>query len=169
MRPLLTLSALFAPCLALAACGSPADTGEAAPAEPAAATAPSPTPTVAADGLAAYVGKYPSDEVAGVSWNAHPVVRAAVQQTVTDAAVRGTILDTAGTTAPIQLVDGKVAAWACEPHNCGAHQWSVLVDPATGAADVCYFDEAARPGASRWFLAGGTEESRPGNCQLPDA
>ena len=58
-----------------------------------------------------------------------------------------------------------VTSWACEAHNCGPHQWAVAIDPRTGAADVCYFDEEADAAQSRWFLAGGKEEKRDGNCQ----
>jgi hypothetical protein len=133
------------------------------PAPSAATTAPLP-PTVGTK-LAAYVGKYPFDKVDGVTWNDHPIVKAGIAATVRDAKVREAITTISGPAAPIEMQDGKVMAWACEAHNCGPHQWAVLIDPRTGAADVCYYDEAASAADSRWFLASGKEEKRAGNCQ----
>lgn len=128
-------------------------------------TETSPLPPTAGSKLASYVGKYPFDKVDGVTWNDNVLVKAGIAATVTDAAVRKTITSTPGPSAPIGIKDGKVVAWSCEQHNCGSHQWSVHIDPRTGATDVCYFDEAADPGKARWFLANGTEEKRETNCQ----
>lgn len=174
--------------LALAACGSgddaapppPADAqgvdAQAAADQPAAPSeGPASTPTDAAPaaakagdakGLAAYVGKYPFDKVDGVAWDDHPAVKAGLAATVKDAKVLKAIQTLEGPAAPIEMHDGKAMAWACQQHNCGPHQWAVLVDPATGATDVCYYDEAASASDARWFLAGGKEERRKGNCQF---
>ena len=175
--------------LALAACGSgddaapppPADAQgvdaqaaadqPAAPSKAAAPAAPADAAPAAAKagdakGLAAYVGKYPFDKVDGVAWNDHPAVKAGLAATVKDAKVLKAIQTLEGPAAPIEMHDGKVMAWACQQHNCGPHQWAVLVDPATGATDVCYYDEAASASDARWFLAGGKEERRKGNCQF---
>ena len=119
-----------------------------------------------AGGLSAYVGKFPFDKVGGVNWNDNPQVQAGIAKTVKDAAARKAILETSGPAAPIELIDGKVSAWACEQHNCGFHQWMVMVDPGNGATDVCYYDEEADGANARWFLASGREERRPGNCQV---
>jgi len=161
--------------LALAACGGggsdTADTaladGEAGAAGEA-ATASSDAPEVAATaaGLSAYVGQFPFDKVGGVSWNENPTVLAGIDKTVKDAAARRAILELPGPSAPIELIGGKVSSWACEQHNCGPHQWMVMVDPATGATDVCYYDEDVDGANARWFLASGREEKRPGNCQV---
>ena len=165
-------AAPLATALLLAGCGpgdrasadTPPGSGAASGTPPAAAT---PAPAPAADtGLAAYVGKYPFDEVNGVAWNDHPAVKAGIAKTVKDAKLRQTIETLAGPAAPIETHEGKVAAWACEAHNCGPHQWTVLVDPATGATDVCYYDEAVDSDRAHWFLAAGTEEWRDGNCQF---
>ena len=167
----------------LAACGTNAGDGAAgesgaggdgvaAPAGPAvsasADAATAPTAPAATANFAAYVGKYPFDAVNGVSWNDNPAVKAALAATIKDSALLKTITDTPGPAAPIELVDGKVTAWACEQHNCGPHQWAVLIDPATGAADVCYFNEATSATEARWLLAGGKEEQRAGNCSFAD-
>ncbi|APW73834.1 hypothetical protein [Sphingopyxis granuli] len=174
--------------LALAACGSGDDAAPpppidaqgadaqaaadrpAAPSEAAALPAPTDAAPAAkagdAKGLAAYVGNYPFDKVDGVAWNDHPAVKAGLAATVKDAKVLKAIQTLEGPAAPIEMHDGKVMAWACQQHNCGPHQWAVLVDPATGATDVCYYDEAASASDARWFLAGGKEERRKGNCQF---
>lgn len=119
-----------------------------------------------ASGLTAYVGKFPFDEVDGVIFENHPAVKAGVAATLTDAAVRKTIAETEGPAAPIEMIDGKVSAWACQAHNCGDHQWMVMVDPASGATDVCYHNAEKLAGQSSWFLAGGKQETRPGNCTV---
>lgn len=125
-----------------------------------------PEAAAGAGGLSAYVGKFPFDKVGGVSWNDNRQVQAGIAKTVKDAAARKAILETPGPAAPIELIDGKVSAWACEQHNCGPHQWMVMVDPGSGATDVCYYDEEADGANARWFLASGREEKRPGNCQV---
>lgn len=114
--------------------------------------------------LEAYVGHYPFDVVKrpkgrGTSWNADPAVVAAVRAAVPDATVRDWVLGGRGPATPIGRVDGKIASWACEAHNCGPHQWITLIDPATGAAQVCYFDMDTAPERTRWF-SGGREEVR---------
>ena len=75
-------------------------------------------------------------------------------------------LRTGGPSAPIATYLGKVGSWGCQVHNCGDHQWAVLVDPRTGETDVCYHNAAKVRGKSRWFLANGAEEIRPGNCAV---
>ena len=183
--PLLALAAA----LALAACGAKADK---APADAPAADAPagdgaaataatktatkagaddawptetSPLPPTAGTKLAAYAGKYPFDKVDGVAWNDHALVKAGIAASVRDKAALKAITTLEGPAGPIEMRGDKVMSWACEAHNCGAHQWATLIDPRTGATDVCYFDEAADPAKARWFLASGKEEKREGNCQ----
>ena len=173
--------------LALAACGAKAEKApaDAAKSEAPAQTAPtgnppdasavkpgdtgpaitSPLPPTAGSKLASYVGKYPFDKVDGVAWNDHVLVKAGIAATVKDPAVLKAITTTDGPASPIEMRGDKVVSWACEQHNCGAHQWSVQIDPRTGATDVCYFDEAADPAKARWFLASGKEEKREANCQ----
>lgn len=164
--------------IALAACGAKTEkaavdaTGkvDAAPAAPATTPkadgpAPSPLPPTAGSKLASYVGKYPFDKVDGVAWNDHALVKAGIAASVKDAAALKAITTTDGPSGPIEMRGDKVMSWACEAHNCGSHQWAVLIDPRTGAADVCYFNEAADATKSRWFLSSGKEEKRDGNCQ----
>lgn len=173
-------SAAFFAALLLSACGSQADgpgTDEAAAKGGEATVAPANTGDAAAkdapvaDGaaggapqLSAYVGKYPFDQVDGVRFADHPLVKAGLARTVTDARVRTAITTTQGPSAPIEMIGGKVASWACQQHNCGEHQWTILVDPATGATDVCYMNDPAMVSESRWFLASGKQETRNTDC-----
>lgn len=130
--------------------------GNAAPANESAVVPPP-------DAFSRYVGKYPFDKVGAHSWNDDPAVKSAIETAVSDAKVRKWVLAAEGPSSPIEMIDGKVAAWTCETHNCGPHQWVTLIDPKTGAAQVCYFDEAVAPEKTRWFK-NGKEESRAGKC-----
>jgi hypothetical protein len=122
------------------------------------------TPT-AAGALAAYVGRHPSDGVNGVAFRADPAVRRAVEATLADPALRRFVLDSPATDAPIVLKDGRILAWGCEPHNCGYHNWSISIAPDASTADICFYDnDDSAEGPSRWYLAGGGTEERPGNC-----
>lgn len=139
----------------------------------AAAATDTPSPGATADvvsenaaGLSAYIGKYVTAKVDGVSWMEHPAVVAGLRKSVTDAAVLKAITETPGPTVPIALHEDKISSWACEVHNCGNHQWAIMVDPASGATDVCYHNAEKLQDKSRWFLASGKEEQRDGNCSI---
>ncbi len=120
---------------------------------------------LAAPDLTAYEGKYPSDAVDGVTFLANPTVVAGVEATLAEEALRDTVLSEETVQSPITVKDGVVRADDCEPHNCGDHNWSILVEAKSGATDICYHD-AASMGAdeSRWYLASGDTEMRPGTC-----
>ena len=163
---------------ALAACGS-APENETAPVPNAATPAPGPQPQPAANatapkpagapapaqaGLAAYVDHYPFDEVEGVTFLQHPQVRAAVAAAVPDAAIREWMFERVGPTTPIVRRDGRLLSWGCEAHNCGPHAWTILIDEAGSAAEVCYHDEEADGEASRWFATGRPVETRNEEC-----
>ena len=157
--------------LALAGCGGgrdAADTGNAAAETARAAHAGSDTganATAATQGpLSAYVGRHPSEKVAGVAFLAQPTVRAAVAAAVPDAKVRGFVFGYDGPDAPIVRKDGRILAWGCEAHNCGFHNWSVAITPDGSDAEVCFYrNDATADGPSTWYVAGKTEQ-RPGNC-----
>ena len=166
--------------LLLAACGSSApQEGHAAtnaPAPqaaaavpPANATAPKPpgppVPPPAPAALAAYVGRYPVDAVNGVTFLAQPQVRAAVAAAVPDdAEIRNLVFEGAGPTAPIARRDGRLISWGCEAHNCGPHNWAILIDEAGTAAEICYHDDSVDGEGSRWFAAGRPVETRGADC-----
>jgi hypothetical protein len=126
--------------------------------------------TAPADPLAAYVGKYPFDKVDGKTFYEQPVVKAAVAKAVADkeiAALVGKAGD--GPAGPIALIDGKVSAWACEAHNCGDHQWTIMVDGAAGTARVCYHDAETMQDQSRWYDGAGGSAMKAGECPSEDA
>jgi len=120
-----------------------------------------------ASGLSRYVGKYPFNKVGDHSWKDDPAVIAAITAAVGDAKVRKLVLEGGGPSAPITARDGRILAWSCETHNCGPHNWITIVDPASGAAEICYVDEEAAPGKTRWFK-GGKEEVRSVPCPRED-
>lgn len=103
--------------------------------------------------LSAYVGRLPWDEVNGVNFVSHPLVRRAVDAAVPDAEIRRTVLSARIVSSEISLEGGRVISTGCEPHNCGPHQWRISIDPAGTAAEVCYFSEAAG-NQSRTYVAG---------------
>lgn len=159
---------LSAAMLFLAAVPSAALADTSAPGkESARASSPSQSSTnpQTAPALIRYVGQYPFDAVNGISWNAHPTVKAALNATVKDRAILKAITTTIGPSAPIEIADGTIIAWSCQQHNCGDHQWSIRINPATDAATICYHNAEKTGSASRWFLPDGTEETRPGSCQ----
>lgn len=127
------------------------------------------TAEAAANGvdLAAYAGKYPFDKVGDVTFFDQPSVKAAIAAAIPDKTVLGWVMgERGGPSAPIEVKNGKVMSWACEQHNCGDHQWTVLMDPAGKSAEICYQDAAALPGKTRWYRAGSAPETREGTCQL---
>lgn len=100
-----------------------------------------------------YVGKYPFDKVDGHSWNDDPAVIAAITAAIPDAKIRDWVLEGEGPASPITTFDGHILSWACEAHNCGPHNWTTIIDPKTGAAEVCYVEEEAAT-KIRWFGQG---------------
>jgi len=45
----------------------------------------------------------------------------------------------------------RVASWGCEEHNCGDHNWTLIVDPKRGKTQVCYHDAAKMGPQSDWY------------------
>ncbi|WP_338465934.1 hypothetical protein RXV95_10165 [Novosphingobium sp. ZN18A2] len=128
--------------------------------------APDTAAATAHPGLAAYVGKYPSDKVDGISWEKNRAVIDGVKATVEDPAVVAQVLTYTGPPAPIAMVDGKVVAGVCEARNCANHNWEILVDPGSGRTEVCYHDQRKTPGKSVWYSPGGSTEERDGGCSI---
>jgi hypothetical protein len=152
----------------------PANNSAAGPANAAAASnaaaptaAPAGNQSAAASGpLAAYAGGNANQEVGGVLFANHPLVRSAVEAAIADPAVRRRVLEP-GTAGTIAMRDGRLVSNVCEPHNCGPHNWTILIDPAGGQAEICYHDDATGTG-SRWYRAGQEPETRPGDCPSGD-
>lgn len=157
-------------CLALAACGGDetkpaANDTAAAGFVPPATQVPAPLPGQAhTTPLAGYVGHYPDEPVDGVGFFDRTEVATAIDGAVTDAKLRRTIVRNGGPRTPVFRVGARIASWGCEAHDCGDHNWTVLVDPATGRGEVCVHEG----GRTRWH-AGGPPVMRSGDCPSDQA
>lgn len=156
MRAHHSLAAVAAALLALSACRQAPPAAENQLANPAAATttrppapAPQPGAGVATD-LARYDGAYPFDQVEGRRFLDEPAVRDAVRRLAPDLAVVARVFNENGPRTPIRLRDGKLLSWGCETHNCGAHNWTVLIAPGGSDAQLCYKPDGQSP---RWYGA----------------
>lgn len=113
--------------------------------------------------LSGYIGQYPFDEVGGVAFRDHPLVRAALSEAGGDNAPVDRILAGPGPSTPIALADdGRILSWGCEQHNCGPHNWALLVAADGSRPELCYHDEDATP-ATVWLVDGRVTE-RSGDC-----
>lgn len=119
------------------------------------------TATVNSVSLATYVGKYPFDAVEGVTFLTHPSVQAGVEGAVPDPAVRKWILERAGPQTPIVRIGDKLASWGCEQHNCGRHNWTILLREDGSDAEICYLPDGAK--AANWY-ARGAKTNRQDAC-----
>lgn len=163
--------AALAAMVLVTACHPPAAPQPANTATPAANADAAPTPTpdtgaspAATASLAGYAGKYPFDTVNGTAFLADSRVVAGVDSAVSDPVIRKLVLDGGGPAGPIVNKGGRLLAWGCEAHNCGDHNWTIAITPDATSTQVCYHDQASTHGQSRWYLAGGKSELRPGDC-----
>lgn len=113
--------------------------------------------------LTAYVGHYPNEAVSGVTFYNRTEVADALNRAVGDQAVRSRIVATDAVSTPIVLTGGRLLAHGCEPHNCGDHDWTLLVTPDGEKAEACHHDAETMGNTSRWYR-GGAPETRPGDC-----
>jgi len=161
---------IFPICAGLAACGMPAKQAEQNDAMPKGVTASNSTASLPvanlseapAGPLSAYVGVPANQEVAGVLLADHPLVREAVNAAVSDPEVLRWVLSQ-GTAGLVGLQNGRLVANACEPHNCGSHNWSIVIGLSGQNGEICYHNDAHHP-ASRWYAAGRPVETRAGGC-----
>jgi hypothetical protein len=108
---------------------------------------------LAAPPVSAFVGKYPFDKIAGYTFLRLPSVRTAVRNAVFSDATQARVLNPNSVTSPITRNGEFVLSWACEPHNCAWHQWSIVVTPSGRKGAVCYYNEELMRG-ERWFVDG---------------
>ena len=114
--------------------------------------------------LSAYVGHYPRDAVAGVDFFDRTEVARTLNTAVGDQKIRSLIVKAQGPTTPIFSLPGdRLASWGCEAHNCGNHNWTVIVADDPKAGRVCYHNERIMGNKSRWF-AGGAGQLRSEAC-----
>jgi hypothetical protein len=119
-----------------------------------------------APAVSAYVGKYPFDKVRGMAFTQHPVVVRAVKAALLGSIIQSRVLDPNSTSGPIARQGDFIVSWACEPHNCGFHQWAIVLTGSGRKAAVCYYNEDLSEGA-RWFVDGSVGYvQHNGNCQF---
>lgn len=109
--------------------------------------------------LERYVGSdFPS--VSGIFFTDVPQVRNAVAQAVADGQVSAQVLSAEVVTGPVAKAGGYIRYHACEPHNCGDHNWSILIKEDGSATEICYY-EAAMGANVRWYADGRSPQIRP--------
>jgi hypothetical protein len=118
-------------------------------------------PPAAAPDLSVYAGKYPTEPVNGLSFLQHPRVRAAVEAAVPSRSVRAWILDRRGQQTPIAVRGDRVISWGCEDRNCNGRDWTLFIDRAGTAVQICYHVGETMHDRSRWFVTGRPSELRP--------
>jgi hypothetical protein len=167
---------LAVPLLAAACAKAPGNSGSAnvaastndsaapAPVNAATASASSANSAPAPGPLSAYVGKTTADPVGGIAFVDRPEVRSAVEALVSDAGTRRWILNRDTTQSPIEMRGTKLYSSACEPHNCGPHQWTISIAPDGSGAEICYHDDSRDSAHSLWYVPGGPVETRRGYC-----
>ena len=143
--------------LSLAACEKPVavpvDNGAAATAfVPPATQPPAPIPGQAHQvPITAYVGKYPTEVIGGVTFFDRTEVANALIGAVGDEKLRRMIVGRGSVAVPIFRRGTMVAAHGCEAHRCDDHNWTFLVAPDGGTARACFHDAAAMADTSRWY------------------
>ncbi len=105
-----------------------------------------------ADGLLAYVGKYPFDVVGGYSFYEHPRVIAALDE----AGGPGTAewIDNLDVGTPISLQEDGLISAVCEAHNCGGNNAALAISAAGELIALCLFSKSGDvgivPGQVHW-------------------
>ena len=153
MKTMVLIAMLALPLLS--GCGKkddPTDTLAASNFTPPQTRAPTPSPGQAqTTPITAYVGKHPHDAVGGVDFFDRTDVASGLVMAVGDAKLRETIRGRSGPETPVFKIGERVAAWGCEEHNCGDHNWTVIVDSKAAKTQVCYHDAATMGTRSDWY------------------
>ena len=100
--------------------------------------------------LSAYIGKYPSEKVAGISLYDHPKFRALVRAAAPSKMVEEVVL-APGAEQRVERQGALLVVQICELHICGDHQWSVAILSPNGPAAICYYDSTLMA-EGRWFV-----------------
>lgn len=112
-----------------------------------------------------YAGKTLIDEIDGFVLFDNPRTRDAVAAAASDPDISAQVLSTDVVASPIVggWVWGIGLVHACEPQNCGLHNWSFVFDEASGRAGVCYFVMASGEPA-RWYVGKKFVVAQEGGC-----
>lgn len=124
--------------LILAACGPSNSQGEEVQETPLASEA-SPPP------IESFEGKGPFDEIDGLTFWDHPLVKAAVSDAIKNPSIANNITSKSNVFLPIEAWHAMgTVGYGCEAHNCSSKNWSVLIgyQKATPEREnaVCYYD-----------------------------
>lgn len=123
-------------------------------------TGPSHTQSSSVPHLSEYMDQYPFDAVQGMSFLNHPVVRRAVENAAPTDRIRARILEP-GVAGPIAMSSLFILSSACEAHNCGSHNWSILIGRTVPVHVVCYKLEGRN---AVWYRHGRQILSGSGRC-----
>lgn len=98
--------------------------------------------------LSLYFGKYPFDSVKGISFLRHPRVRSVVTANAPVGVSRWLLGESTAT--PIGRKGRLILSYACEPHNCGPHNWTIVLGSGALGA-ICHYDSEISEEAV-WFI-----------------
>lgn len=165
--------------LSLAACAPDVPTtGEPAKTETPSAKVDTPakTETAPVRDIASHVGEYPSSGTKGAepttgpatpaatSFLANPKVTEAMFKLALPPSARG-FLTAAATEVPVFKAGSMIVAHGCEPHNCGARNWSVAVSEDGAKAMVCTFEaKEGGTGSAVWYDGKAPVSKRAEGC-----
>lgn len=120
-----------------------------------------------AQGLGRYVGKYPSQKVAGGRFLSEPRVVAAINAAVRDPEIRRRILSSkSAVEVPILALSAhRLFTRSFDPTGGGETNWAILITTDGKKAAVCWSTDAVYgDGTSTWFVDGEKAFDRSGPC-----
>lgn len=161
-------AAAAAAVMALAGCGTGGEQAQANAATAFVPPAVAPAAPLPGQGhttpLSVYAGHYPRDAVDGVGFFDRTEVAMALDAAVGDPKLRQRVVAADGVAVPIFRSGASLAAYACEPHDCGDHNWTLFVPDDPRGGRVCHHDAATMGDTSRWYADGRAPVTRPGAC-----
>ncbi len=115
-----------------------------------ATTAPPPPPP-----LSAFLGKYSFDHIEGYTVLSLPVVRNATVAALGNRRdILGWLWRDKVTSGTISRNSGLTLVPGCEPDDCGARNWAVVLKGDGRTAAVCYFTINSGIHGAFWFIGG---------------
>lgn len=123
-----------------------------------------PVETAGAAGIMAYVDKYPSDPVQGVSFFQNRTVRSAIVASGAPRDVQQFVVSDGNVVVPIRSTMGRLMVSGYDPAGAGVTNWALLVTP-DGKAAVCY-SSGENPNAitADWYYEGGIAFTLEDRC-----
>jgi hypothetical protein len=107
-----------------------------------------------ATGLSAYIGKYPYEKRDEKSFWGQKAVVAVATAALNNLETPPSSME-GGVESPIEAVgDGFIFASACEPHNCDAHNWAVVIDKTGSRGFVCEYNRDGDSKSQGYFVHG---------------